>query len=564
ARCAKVTCPTGDACVSYPDPVSQQCSSFGQCETTQTYCTPIYKDAGESCGSGLACNGQGACGSVCADNQVWCTSACVDPQTDDAHCGADDNCSGGQACTDGTACEGGVCLVQCSGGDVRCDNTCIDPTSDSTYCGASGSCSGATAGTECSAGACMQSKCRTWKGHSQLWDASSGQGVSVFPTPNGDFLVTYTQYDINTSTQDIWFDRYSASAHSWAGGEHVEDIDLFANGGVAGVDGQGTTFAVWFQNDPNDGPTRIRTASRSNAGWGSSIGLSAQGTISMWPKLSILSNGDAIAAWGQQASTPSDPEHVYFARRTGGAWQNAAAVESQTGISQVQHLAAGGNGTAMVLWVNYPPSSTNSALYASLWSGSSWGTPAKLADDTTTKLYATSAGDSSGNYYVAWSESDSGVHRVKVRRYSASTSTWGTVKTFVDAAGSYVSTAVTNDGIPHITWTDVDTKFTWVSTDPSNGDWLTPLTMGTGYGDAVGARCDSAGNVILLWRDNNVLKWRYKASGASSFASEQPIMDLTGYVFSHAWAMNPDGSAMAGYSFGPGDGSANLGFNPFE
>lgn len=61
-----------------------------------------------------------------------------------------------------------------------------------------------------------------------------------------------------------------------------------------------------------------------------------------------------------------------------------------------------------------------------------------------------------------------------------------------------------------------------------------------------------------------MLEWRYMSAGSPSFSPEQPIMNLNGYVFNHVWALNAQGKGMAIYSFGPGDGSSNLGFNPFE
>jgi hypothetical protein len=84
--------------------------------------------------------------SPCPTGQALCGDACVDPQADNAHCGA---C--GNACAGGTACSSGRCeCVQ--PGQALCGGKCVVTATDSSNCGGCGVVCGG--GSSCAAGRC--------------------------------------------------------------------------------------------------------------------------------------------------------------------------------------------------------------------------------------------------------------------------------------------------------------------------------------------------------------------------------------------------------------------------
>jgi streptogramin lyase len=107
----------------------------------------------------------GACGAVCASNEICvsgacrldcpagqsqCGSQCVDRQSDRLNCGA---C--GTACAAGQVCAAGVCQVSCVADLSNCSGTCRDLASDRAHCGACGT--ACAEGQVCSAGMCQVS-----------------------------------------------------------------------------------------------------------------------------------------------------------------------------------------------------------------------------------------------------------------------------------------------------------------------------------------------------------------------------------------------------------------------
>ena len=131
------------------DPTTDEayCGATGDCQGA---------NAGAVCGSGEYCDGTGACQLTCQPGLIDCNGTCVDPNTDEAYCGASGDCQGanaGAACASGEVCDGsGSCQLTCQSGLIDCNGTCIDPNTDEAYCGATGDCQGANAGATCGAG----------------------------------------------------------------------------------------------------------------------------------------------------------------------------------------------------------------------------------------------------------------------------------------------------------------------------------------------------------------------------------------------------------------------------
>ena len=101
---------------------------------------------GQACNAEQTCNGTSC---VCDNPEyIGCGDHCIDPKTNGSWCGAYGDCKAdkaGSVCNRslGFACVNGQC--KCPNGFVECDGKCIDPKTDNLHCGASGEC---TPGTE--------------------------------------------------------------------------------------------------------------------------------------------------------------------------------------------------------------------------------------------------------------------------------------------------------------------------------------------------------------------------------------------------------------------------------
>jgi hypothetical protein len=99
-------------------------------------CVDLNSDAahcggcGAPCLEGASCSA-GVCSASCSTGQTACGSECVDVQTDDQHCGACDN-----PCPVGQACSAGQCDTACTAEQTECGGTCVDTKTSVLHCGA--------------------------------------------------------------------------------------------------------------------------------------------------------------------------------------------------------------------------------------------------------------------------------------------------------------------------------------------------------------------------------------------------------------------------------------------
>jgi hypothetical protein len=120
---------------------------------------------GVVCGEGTYC-GDGACVSVCQEDQTYCGGSCVDLQVDRQNCGACGNvcetihpagrCEGNDCYLD-QICVAGGCVVCDAAHHTACDNTCVDVGTDPNNCGICGShcdarCPAGTVSSYCNGG----------------------------------------------------------------------------------------------------------------------------------------------------------------------------------------------------------------------------------------------------------------------------------------------------------------------------------------------------------------------------------------------------------------------------
>jgi hypothetical protein len=136
-------CPTGE----------EECA--GACTDTQhdpLNCGGCATAGGDVCDAGEYCV-DGVCVGECVLPNIVCGTppACIDPQTNNDHCGGCDS-----PCTiaDGFLCQGGTC--QCVGGLTNCGGVCVNTLFDNANCGG---CAGAggqacTGGQYCDNGTC--------------------------------------------------------------------------------------------------------------------------------------------------------------------------------------------------------------------------------------------------------------------------------------------------------------------------------------------------------------------------------------------------------------------------
>ncbi len=92
------------------------------------------------------------CHTGCNGDYIYCKKGCIDPLTDDNHCGASGLCNNntlgsenyiGKECNDDQKCTNGKCECPVDK-TVVCNKVCVNPNEDVKHCGAKGQCNNST------------------------------------------------------------------------------------------------------------------------------------------------------------------------------------------------------------------------------------------------------------------------------------------------------------------------------------------------------------------------------------------------------------------------------------
>jgi outer membrane protein assembly factor BamB len=150
------------ACGDAPAVVDTDSASGGQTTTAPTTTAPPTTadesdsgtDAATDGDSDSATTGPGTLSSEpttggCPPDALECAGACVDPLTDQGHCGGCD-----APCQPGERCELGTCVLTCDPDQTLCRGACVDTTVDPAHCG--GCDSACDPGLSCQDSACLE------------------------------------------------------------------------------------------------------------------------------------------------------------------------------------------------------------------------------------------------------------------------------------------------------------------------------------------------------------------------------------------------------------------------
>ena len=346
---------------------------------------------------------------------------------------------------------------------------------------------------------------------------------SVVVAPNGDTIVNYLLRGFNPDgswqNATVWSRRYSNGA--WSAAEQIDGADLaafiFMHGMDLASDSAGNVVASWIEDNAVIWVNRYDAASGS---WGTPAALSNSVRLVQDPAVGADGQGRFTVVWlqdtqpydpGQTAGGPRNPT-LYASRYSGGTWGTATQVGHTDIIdwesAERVDLAVNADGTAVAVWEQ----TRNAGGGGSDWSvdtvrydplSDTWGTPESIYSQSTYTSWPDVAVDALGNAIVTWQPTDPVDNSQRVASasfYDAVSSNWGPVQAIN-----------VDDGV-----TEVD-----------------ELNVGR----------DAAGNAIAVWMQSGEIKARHYVASSGTWSAITPIGLRDGTDL--AFAMSSTGRAIA-------------------
>jgi hypothetical protein len=357
----------------------------------------------------------------------------------------------------------------------------------------------------------------------------------------GNAMAIWMQGNAGGSTRyELWANRYIAGS-GWGTPQVIyAGVDFRVNWPQLGVDASGNAIVVWeLLDDLYDTLPHIWSVSYSpSTGWGTAAGIDndtgAYGSSS--PKLSVASNGTAVAIWSQGNGT-SVGNILMATGSTGSGWGSPALLATAA-IGQVGGpdavLNATGNGIAT--WSQLDGS--NFTLRAALITGGTAGTAQAISTNTGSNYNPHIAVNAGGTAVAIWGQLNGSRFEITSNRYIPGTG-WG-APTQVNNPG-YPAFNQTPD--PQIQLDDAGTATAlWVESTGASSPKFWNQQTGTSWGSAGLISYSSANYRMAVNGAGQILGSRF--SGQNLYAS--PTYLLT----------TPD--------WGAGDLLTTTGYTPME
>jgi hypothetical protein len=369
---------------------------------------------------------------------------------------------------------------------------------------------------------------------------SSGSGAAATPQDNGAFLIAsdpnatgYTRFSMNSGGHALLVWRHWESGPEslrgvyydpdagWSGQTVINPSSSMAN--EIAIDENNDCFAVW-EDGHAVGTNRYDSASS----WGSvsSIPTGSTGYVSQ-PFVAAGPQGTAFAIWMEyQYSSMADTLWV-SSYETGTGWTAAQPIQDIPNIGFGSYtIAVDGSGNALAVWSQY-------VLYSGVYTlqsrryetGVGWGPVETLMSDD--EPYPPRvAFDSAGNALVVWGDIYNSSRRIVSRSYSVS-SGWGPLDTIIEVPVDTdiiyeVNLAMNPGGNAVLVWmrpTNAVGFDIWADRYVAGSGWTkSPVRISDGITDSQypAVAIDPAGNAVVVWRGDYAARMNIGAARYSA------------------------------------------------
>ncbi|MBB6098734.1 hypothetical protein HNR42_002169 [Deinobacterium chartae] len=267
------------------------------------------------------------------------------------------------------------------------------------------------------------------------------ESPSIAATPDGELYVAFAESD--GKAKDVHVRRLVGNSWEPVGTSLSALPSLESKVGSPAVvtDPQGRPVVAWYEYD--GAVSTLSHASIYVARWNGELwemlaqgGLSASERVADNPRVAVAADGSIYVAWRQDVTVGSARKgSVHVRRLSGDTWEDLGGPQFRQGSAQEPSLVTVGND----IYLSYGDAEiagSGREVRVQRWTGTAWeliGTPQTV----NTAVSATAphlAADSEGRLWLAWSQKESDLEMLYVRRFSGLE--WESYLEGVDAVSS--------------------------------------------------------------------------------------------------------------------------------
>ena len=326
----------------------------------------------------------------------------------------------------------------------------------------------------------------------------------------GNAIIVFSQH-VSEAYPTLNTARYSAASASWgtttALAPSVTDAQL-------AIDSSGNAMVVYASWNGSYVDILAKRYEAGSSTWQAARKLSADIGGSD-PRVAFDSSGNAIAIWRRMGSNSTVTQEIMGDRYVSGSGWHPQGLPTTiasfaAGASRAHRLAVSSNGEAVAVWTQFTAAEAHESVYASRFTGGSWGTPAAVESGSRRAAMPSVAMDANGNAIVSWFEEENSFVSVWARRYTAGV---GAAAVRIDdlsmhasggslyATGGGPQVAMDALGNAMVVWNQA--LFTWANRYVAGSGWASATQIASsasgGSFSSPGVAVDANGNAIAVW-----------------------------------------------------------------
>jgi hypothetical protein len=317
------------------------------------------------------------------------------------------------------------------------------------------------------------------------------------------------------------------------------------------VASNGNALAIWNRSDGSH--QVVQSASRAaGQAWGAPQVASVPDADAYHPQVAMGRTGDAVAVWSR-----SDGEHNVIQSATlpsGGSWSKAVDLSDPANVTLTPQVAVGGDGTAVAAWQR--SDGDYSTIETSVLTRGSWSTTRRLSIAGGNATNPRIAMDDAGNAVEAWRWND-GLHWIVASSFRPAGRDWQRVQQ-VSAPGisaASLQLAMNASGQAVVIWATRVGVF--AAQLGGNGRWSTPREVDNGddppstASSSPSVAIDPAGDETALWSPSGYVYGSFRAHDADAWDVSQQVdcdggeADMCFYSYEAKAAITRAGAAVA-------------------
>ena len=267
---------------------------------------------------------------------------------------------------------------------------------------------------------------------------------------------------------------------------------------------------VWFGGADDASGWRIYYQKYNGVSWTSPVSIS--GSNASTPDIAVDGANNLHAVW----HAGGNPEDIYYRKCTSGVWGGTVNISNSGARSLAARIALDPSATSiLVVWHEGDMNGGNWDIAAKKCTNGVWGNVENASDDGSLSRTADVDIDSSGNYHVAWEDTDTS-HLYYNKRLA--NGTWaGKINLDTTSGRSYgASVAVSANNYVHVVWHDDNTDWDIHYRCHNGSSWGsdTNISNNPGVTDCGAAvDTDSNNDAFVSWHDYDHIYYRHTKAG---------------------------------------------------